>query len=108
MTGKARTNGDFRNKRPIIIAAFARGGPANVVEPLSQQHSIKNDDDDRESRIGDTVVKRFGVPASHQERLLSVFEEECWPSHIDHHQLRLSGRRLYAANHCVYQNRPAS
>jgi hypothetical protein len=33
--------------------------------------------------LGGTVVKRFRVPAHNQELILSAFEEEGWPDHID-------------------------
>jgi len=29
------------------------------------------------------VVKHFRVPAQIQQLILSAFEEECWPEHID-------------------------
>jgi hypothetical protein len=37
----------------------------------------------RELRVNGTVVKRFRVPAQNQEVILSAFEEEGWPDHID-------------------------
>lgn len=37
----------------------------------------------RELRVGQTVVKRFRVPAPNQELVLQVFEEEGWPHSID-------------------------
>ena len=37
----------------------------------------------RELYLQDKLVKRFRVPASNQEMILSVFEEEGWPVHID-------------------------
>jgi len=37
----------------------------------------------RELCLGDTVVKHFRVPAATQQLILRVFEEECWPEHID-------------------------
>lgn len=33
--------------------------------------------------LGGLIVKRFRVPARNQETILSVFEEEGWPEHID-------------------------
>ena len=33
--------------------------------------------------MGNTVVKRFRVPAANQEAILAVFEEEHWPARID-------------------------
>jgi hypothetical protein len=37
----------------------------------------------RELRVGEFLVKKFRVPAENQELILSVFEEECWPTYID-------------------------
>jgi hypothetical protein len=37
----------------------------------------------RELSLNGTVVKRFRVPAPNQELILSAFEEEGWPDHID-------------------------
>lgn len=37
----------------------------------------------RELLVGDTVVKRFRVPAANQELVLQAFEEDGWPSCID-------------------------
>jgi hypothetical protein len=37
----------------------------------------------RELRIGRIVIKRFLVPAENQETILTVFQEEAWPAHID-------------------------
>jgi hypothetical protein len=37
----------------------------------------------RELTLNGTVVKRFRVPAQNQEVILSAFEEEGWPDHID-------------------------
>lgn len=37
----------------------------------------------QELKVGNTVVKRFRVPAANQEAILAVFEEEHWPARID-------------------------
>ena len=37
----------------------------------------------RELCLGDLVIKRFRVPAQIQQLILSAFEEEAWPEHID-------------------------
>jgi hypothetical protein len=37
----------------------------------------------RQLCLGDIVVKHFRVPAAMQQLILSAFEEECWPEHID-------------------------
>jgi hypothetical protein len=39
--------------------------------------------DRQELRLGNTVVKRFKVPAVNQQLVLSAFEEEGWPVRID-------------------------
>jgi hypothetical protein len=43
----------------------------------------KWDMDRKELRIEDAVVKRFRSPATNQETVLAVFEEEGWPDRID-------------------------
>jgi hypothetical protein len=40
------------------------------------------DPDARELRVDSLLIKRYRVPAPNQERILSAFEEEQWPSHI--------------------------
>jgi hypothetical protein len=37
----------------------------------------------RELSLGDQLVKQFHVPADNQELILSAFQEEEWPEHID-------------------------
>ncbi len=37
----------------------------------------------QELKVGNTVVKRFRVPAANQESILAAFEEEHWPPRID-------------------------
>jgi len=37
----------------------------------------------RELRVGESLVKKFRVPAGNQELILSAFEEEGWPAYID-------------------------
>ena len=41
------------------------------------------DHDCRELRFGSYLVKQFKVPAENQELILSAFEEEGWPPHLD-------------------------
>ena len=41
------------------------------------------DQEKRELRLGDVVVKLFRWPAANQECLLQAFEEQGWPSRID-------------------------
>lgn len=37
----------------------------------------------RELRVGEIVVKQFRVPAANQEAILAAFEEEGWPVRVD-------------------------
>ena len=65
----------------------------------------------RELRIGRLVIKRFRVPARNQERILSAFEEEAWPIHIDDPlppvpQIEPK-RRLHSAIQCLNRNQKA-
>lgn len=51
-------------------------------------HTVGNtlphwDSDRQELRLGDTIIKRFKVPARNQETVLTVFQEEGWPVRID-------------------------
>jgi len=50
---------------------------------LSSVASPKWDSKLRELYMGDELVKRFRVPARNQETILTAFEEEGWPEHID-------------------------
>jgi hypothetical protein len=57
------------------------------------------DEERRELRWGDAIVKRFRVPAPNQELILCAFQEEGWPPHIDDPLPHLHGvepkRRLH-------------
>jgi hypothetical protein len=55
----------------------ADGGEGAVVT------KPRGDRDRRQLRVGLRVVKEFKVPASNQEIILAVFEEEEWPAKID-------------------------
>ena len=37
----------------------------------------------RQLSFGECVIKRFRLPASNQEAILTAFENECWPPSID-------------------------
>lgn len=50
------------------------------IEPVLKPRWIP---ERRELWLGDTIVKRFRVPARNQEMILSAFEEDDWPQHID-------------------------
>jgi hypothetical protein len=57
-----------------------RGESRRVEEATSQP---KWDDQRRQIRVGDHVVKEFKLPAPNQETILTAFEEEGWPPRID-------------------------
>lgn len=63
------------------------------------------DSERRELRISGMTVKRFKWPATNQETLLAVFEEEGWPHRIDDplppHQDQDSRRRLSDTIKCL-------
>jgi hypothetical protein len=64
--------------------------------------------DQRVFRVGDTVVKHYRVPASNQELVLSVFEEEAWPKHIEDPLSPVPEidprRRLHSTIQCLNRN----
>ena len=66
------------------------------------------DDQRRELRIGRIVVKRFLVPAENQETILTVFQEEAWPAHIDDPLPQVPEidpkRRLHSTIQCLNRN----
>jgi hypothetical protein len=62
------------------IASLATASRGNGHPQSSRPHW---DSDRQELRVGRVVVKQFKVPAINQERILSAFEEEGWPPHID-------------------------
>lgn len=69
------------------------------------------DGERRELRIGSVVIKRFRVPARNQECILSAFQEEAWPIHIDDPlppvpQIEPK-RRLHSAIQCLNRNQKA-
>ena len=65
----------------------------------------------RELRIGRVLIKRFCVPAENQEIILSAFEEEAWPAHIDDPLPPAAEidpkRRLHSAIQCLNRNQKA-
>jgi len=70
-----------------VLQASAAGnaGAAPRAEGAPVQPALKPywNPDVRELTLGDRLVKRFKVPARNQELILSVFQEEGWPTHID-------------------------
>jgi hypothetical protein len=67
---------------PPRNGAAASPGPG-AAEPGSEMPKPTWDAERRELRVGGELVKRFTQPAENQETILSAFEEEGWPWHID-------------------------
>jgi hypothetical protein len=78
----------------VVITPYGR----QVLDLLNQREQIRVDPPgaiagpvlrphwDRarfELRFGDSLVKRFRLPAPNQKRILAAFEEEHWPPRID-------------------------
>ena len=65
----------------------------------------------RELSLGRVVVKRFCVPAENQEIILSSFQEEAWPQHLDDPLPPATGidakRRLHSTIQCLNRNQKA-
>jgi len=66
----------------------------------------------QELKVGNTVVKRFRVPAANQEAILAAFEEEHWPPRIDDplppHREQSSKRRLQETIKSLNRNQKKS
>ena len=54
-----------------------------TAQVRSARHQPYWDAGARELSLGRTLVKRFRHAAPNQERILTVFQEENWPTHID-------------------------
>lgn len=57
--------------------------PAEIATQASTLLLPRWDPLRRQLSLGDVIVKRFAVPARNQELILSAFQEEGWPQHID-------------------------
>ncbi|MEZ6098696.1 MAG: hypothetical protein R3E01_06965 [Pirellulaceae bacterium] len=76
---------------PISTSAPESQGDAPHLEPTDTQAAGDSPSEcrprwnrhDRELYYGDQLVKKFSVPAKNQELVLTAFEEEEWPQHID-------------------------
>jgi len=78
---------------PIETASLAGGQTAALENEPPAAHNLNGSTEAafkpcwnsmrRELCLGDMVVKHFRVPAAMQQLILSAFEEECWPEHID-------------------------
>ena len=74
-----------------VAAAPTSDGDAPDLEPTDTQAAGDSLSEwrpcwnrhDRELYFGDQLVKKFSVPAKNQELVLTAFEEEGWPQHID-------------------------
>jgi hypothetical protein len=69
------------NGQPHNIASgphWRTNGNGQSASPLPAWNA-----EHRELQVGELVVKRFRVPAPNQELILTSFQEEGWPDHID-------------------------
>jgi hypothetical protein len=78
----------------LVITAFGRE-LLKILDAANCQQSVFNgakhplmprphwDRSRYELRFGDSIVKRFRLPAPNQKRILAAFEEEHWPPRID-------------------------
>ena len=100
--------------RQALGKANKRGRPAEDRKPPPIESELSSclmprwDRDRQELRLGETVVKRFKVPAANQEQILAAFEEEGWPVHIDDplspHPEQDPKRRLHATINALNRN----
>ena len=101
------------------LLARSAGG-AGSLEKVAVQHRLPGsgavpapcwDGERRELSVGRTVIKRFSVPAENQELILSAFQEEAWPAHLDDPLPPAPGldckRRLHSAIQCLNRNQKA-
>ena len=94
------------------VSATSAGFNCVKVHATRQFHGSKPtpswDSDQRVFRVGDSIVKHYCVPASNQELVLSVFEEQGWPKHIDDPLSPVPDidpkRRLHSTIHCLNRN----
>jgi hypothetical protein len=63
LSGRSETAVALRAKRPPVTPHW---------DPVT-----------RVLRVGRRIVKQFRVPSPNQERVLTAFQEEGWPSHVD-------------------------
>ncbi len=82
-------------------------------EPEAEDKPVKAtipkwDRDRAELRLGDTIVKKYQVPAANQELVLAAMEEEKWPVRIDDPLPPESGqdpkRRLHTTINALNRN----
>jgi hypothetical protein len=82
--------------------------PRDTPVPLAAQQTPLWDAQLRELRIGCVVIKHFSVPAENQETILSSFQEEAWPAHLDDPLPPVAGidakRRLHSTIRCLNRN----
>ncbi len=78
--------GASHNDRPTINNSAGNNSSVvtnNAGGPLQSVQKPRWDATRRELSLAGVTVKHFRVPARNQEIILTVFEEECWPEHID-------------------------
>ena len=98
--------------RAAASSTWVGDGLNNIEQPSGSEGSKWThphwDPNERVLWVGEAVVKRFRVPASNQEVVLSVFEEEGWPKHIDDPLSPAPEmdpkRRLHSTIHCLNRN----
>jgi hypothetical protein len=73
-----------RNLRDVSAGErTGRGGPELRLDQAHAEIRPHYDSARRVLSVGSRVVKEFRVPAHNQELILSAFEEEGWPPHVD-------------------------
>jgi hypothetical protein len=90
--GASVVNDILNSTQPVPHENITNGSSAPQPDTSSEIHVLPTqppptrpewDATRRTLFLGTTPVKRFRVPAKNQEIILSVFQEEGWPSHID-------------------------
>ena len=68
----------------VLLHQLSRNAaPSPPAEPHTAPTRPRWDPANRTLYWGHLPVKRYSVPAPNQERILSAFEEEGWPPHLD-------------------------
>jgi hypothetical protein len=70
------------------IISHATRLPAPPVQPSTNEIPTLDfvpvwDSERRELRLGSVLIKRFRQPAKNQETVLTAFQEDGWPAHLD-------------------------
>jgi len=100
---KIQTEPPVSNLKPHILQEHAGlKNETNCIVMKPQWNASR-----RILRVGNQIVKQFRVPATNQDRILTVFEEEGWVDRIDDPLLKTAidpKRRLQAAIVCLNRN----